>query len=67
MMTSVLCRKNLIYLVDRACALEVVIIVFFSTNYDWDEFLDTTKDLHNLLTLQNVGIISLAGEAEHFS
>lgn len=66
-MTPGLCRRNLVYLVDRACALEVVIIVFFGSSYDWDESLNVMRDLHNLLTLQNVGVTSLAEEAKLFT
>jgi len=39
-----------------------VSIVFFSSNYDSDEFLDMMKDLHNLLIFQDAGIISLTEE-----
>lgn len=40
--------------------------MFFGSNYDWDESLNVMRDLHNFLTLQNIGVISLAGETKHF-
>jgi len=48
-------------------ALKEIVIVFFCINYDCDESLNVMRDLHSLLTLQNVGVISLVGEAKHFS
>lgn len=65
-MIPAICRRNLVYLVDRPSYLEVVFIVFFGSNYVWDESLNVMKDLHNLLILQNAGLISIGWRSYTF-
>lgn len=65
-MVPAICRRNLVYLVDGPSSLEVVFIVFFGSNYVWDESLNVMKDLHNLLILQNAGLISIGWRSYTF-